>query len=108
MRYYRFLTGRVCASRALQVQSNNRAELKAAIFALRFVHEVAKIGLPHNCSQIASDERPIEPRGFSVTVRSDSEYVVRGYNGRNNYKTHTDLWKNVRLGDLARPCIEPI
>lgn len=79
------------------VQTNNRAELRAAQWALHFLHEVAKLGsATHLCgANTVSDGRQI-CGGLSAQIRTDSEWVVRGINGLNRVVEHEELWEEVK------------
>lgn len=81
-----------------KTHTSNLAELKAAHFMMKFVHEYGVLGKPnHQCrgESIGIDGRPMGVDDISLTVQCDSRFVVDGYNGRNQYKAHKDMWNNV-------------
>lgn len=80
------------------MQTNNRAELRAAQWALHFLHEVAKLGsATHLCgANTVSDGRSICGSEVSARICTDSEWVVRGINGLNKVVAHEELWKEVK------------
>lgn len=91
-------------------QTNNRAELRAAQFALHLLHEVAKLGRPYcvessherrrsrkrlQLSGIRDERRLMFSDKFHASLRSDSSFVVNGLKGLNRHRVHSDLWKEM-------------
>lgn len=83
--------------------TNIRAELRAVKWAFAFAHELAKLGHPlGRCmnqdpvnEDVMNDARPVSGDTIKLVVRTDSEYVVRGWSGRNVRRSHLDLWEKI-------------
>lgn len=78
--------------------TSNMAELRAALFMMKFIHEFGAVGKPvHTCKIEAAgaDGRSMDGEDISLTVQSDSTFVVDGYNGKNKHKAHKDVWEQV-------------
>lgn len=93
-------------------QTNNRAELRAAQFALHFIHELCKLGHPtrscgFNLAKIGrhrgimnkrnniTDARSVDGDWVSAVIRSDSTFVIRGLNGQNRQANHQEVWREM-------------
>lgn len=84
--------------------TSNLAELRAAFFVITFIHEYVAWGKPkHDCTVnvVGADGRPLDSRDISLTVYSDSRFVVDGYNEKNKHKAHRNEWNNVCIPFLS-------
>lgn len=90
------------------LQTNNRAELRAALSALNFLHELAKLGYHKHCQlgkhgrsqqkyySYISDGRPINDASDIVgIIRTDSTFVEKGATGVNRQMRHKDVWQTI-------------
>lgn len=87
------------------LQTSNRAELRAATWALSFLVEVAKRGYASQLcgASTARDGRIVDASDVRATLRTDSAYVYRGLLGRITLYEHQDLWESVKT---AKRCME--
>lgn len=85
------------------LQTNNRAELRAVQWAMCFLHEMAKLGSPTSLcgANTVGDGRFINGSQLTGSIRTDSEWVVRGVRGHNRTIVHEELWQEVLATKVA-------